>query len=292
MKTNRTLSIVLVLIMGGIGVFVVGADSPIHGEVLSPENLWHLLEPGLELGVFTAPQALVADPPSKIQVLRIEPQRFELRLLNASSNTPNQLLTAKEWCRQYNLVAAINASMYQEDYLTSISLMRTQTHVNNPRLSKDKTILAFDRQNTSVPLVKIIDRQCENFDDWKHKYATFVQSIRMISCQGKNVWRQQAKKWSMAVIATDTGGRVLFIHTRTPFSTYDLINALLELPLGIARAMYAEGGQEAQLYVHSGASEYEFVGASNTGLEELDNQHYALPIPNVVAITRRTPSVQ
>jgi hypothetical protein len=219
--------------------------------------------------------------------LRIDPEKFEFRLLNASSPEQNQLLTAKKWCQRNGLVAAINASMYQKDYRASVSLMRTKNHINNPRLSKDKTILAFDRITPEVPLLKMIDRQCENFDEWKDKYYTFVQSIRMISCKGRNVWRQQSQKWSTAVIGIDEEGWGLFIHVRSPYSTHDLINILLELPLQISRAMYAEGGREAQLYVQSGDHEYELIGSYGTGFGEGNNTQYATPLPNVVGIARR-----
>jgi len=249
-----------------------------------PEPGWQVLEPGLEFGIFQTPDS---SERATIHVLRIDPNYFEFRLLNASATSPQQLRTAREWCQEYELVAAINASMYQEDYLSSVSLMRTSGHINNPRLSKDKTILAFDRRTSDVPLLKIIDQQCENFDDWKPHYTTFVQSIRMISCKGQNVWRPHSQKWSIAAIAIDTEGRGLFIHVRIPYSTHDVINILLDLPLRISRAMYAEGGREAQLYIRSGNQEYEFVGSYGPGFgEHADNQH-AARLPNVIAIARR-----
>jgi hypothetical protein len=270
-----------------IGAFMFGGGAVSLLEAADAQNPWQFLEPGLEFGEFLAPQTADSGQ-GTIHVLRIDPDYFEFRLFTASSNSPVQILTAKEWCLRHDLVAAINASMYQEDYLTSVSLMRTDTHVNNPHVSKDKTILAFDRRVPTIPPVMIIDRQCENFEEWKEKYTTFVQSIRMISCQGTNVWRQQAqKKWSTAAIALDKEGRTLFIHVRSQYSTYDLINILLELPLQIARAMYVEGGRESQLYVRSREHEYEFVGSSSTGFGEGDQHQYALPIPNVVAITRK-----
>ena len=179
------------------------------------------------------------------------------------------------------------SSMYQADYRSSVSLMRTKAHINNPRLSKDMTILAFDRKDAGVPLVKIIDRQCEDFQTWKNKYGTFVQSIRMISCKGKNVWTQQPKKWSTAAIGIDNKGNVLFIHARSPFSTHDFINILQALPLDISRAMYAEGGPEAQLYIRAGGHEFEFIGSFESNFNNNNDNTFAWPIPNVVGITLR-----
>jgi len=262
------------------------ADQQIRDTVSNSDSAWKKLATGLELGVFRAPHPSEMGD-SMIRVLRINPDRFKLRLLNASASENGHSLSAKQWCRQNGLVAAINASMYQADFKASVSLMRTKSHINNPRLSKDMTILVFDRHSPKVPRVKIIDRQCEDFKTWKNKYATLVQSIRMISCTGKNVWTQQPQKWSTAAIGIDQRDRVLFIHVGSPYSTHDLINILKILPLNISRAMYSEGGPQAQLYIKVGNHEYEFVGGYKIDLKENTNTLFPRPIPNVVGISLR-----
>ena len=255
------------------------------GRPAPPRATWVTLEPGLDLGEFAA------EPPSDrgdsiVRVLRADPKRFDLRLLNASSPDQGRALTARDWCLRAGLVAAINASMYQADQRTSVSFMKTADHVNNPRLSKDRSVLAFDRLDVSVPPIALLDRDCD-FDRLQGRYATLVQSIRMISCRRANVWAPQERRSSTAAIGTDAQGRVLFIHTRSPYSTHDLIDILLKLPLGLERAMYAEGGPEAQLYVGSGGREREWVGSFESGFEENDDNHRAWPVPNVIGIARR-----
>ena len=257
------------------------------GSQKSMQDLgWQQLDRGIELGTFLSPQpAAVGD--SLVRVLRINPKYYRLRLLNASSIKDGIPLTPKQWCRQNGLIAAINPSMFQTDYKTSVSLMRTQTHTNNPRLSKDMTILAFDRQSPDVPHVKIIDRQCEDFKFWKTKYKTLVQSIRMISCKGKNVWKQQPQKWSTAAIAIDGRANILFIHVRSWYSTHDLNNVLLKLPLNISKAMYTEGGPQAQLYINTGNKEYEFVGSYEKSKPQSNDTLISWPLPNVIGISAR-----
>jgi hypothetical protein len=109
----------------------------------------------------------------------------------------------------------------------------------------------------------------------------------MISCRGRNVWSQQPKRWSAAAIGADERGRILFLHARSPYSVHDLIEMLQELPLGLERAMYVEGGPEAQLYVESGGEALELVGSYETDFNENDDNAAAWPVPNVVAIRRR-----
>jgi uncharacterized protein YigE (DUF2233 family) len=250
---------------------------------------WQELEKGLELGILTSPQRSEKGD-SMIRALRIDPQRFDFRLLNASAEANGYAVSPKQWCRRYGLVAAINASMYQTDFKSSVSLMRTKNHINNPRLSADMMILAFDRLSPEVPLIKLIDRQCEDFETLKNKYGTLIQSIRMISCKGKNVWGRQIQQWSTAAIGIDHQGKVLFIHVRAPYNTHDLINILKKLPLDIERAMYVEGGPEAQLYIRSGGQEYEFVGSYENNFTENMENSFSLPIPNVVGIYSRKES--
>ena len=195
-------------------------------------------------------------------------------------------LSTGEWVRRKGLVAAINASMYQADKITSVSLMKTFGHVNNNWYSKDRALLVFDPKKKSLPRTQILDRDCQNVDHLRTLYHTQIQSIRMISCDGENVWEQQNKKWSTAAIGMDSRGNILFIHVRSPFSTHDLINNLLKLPLRLKRAMYVEGGSESQMYIRSGKTELEFVGSYSTGSNETDANQVAWPIPNVVGITR------
>jgi hypothetical protein len=253
-----------------------------RAEPASPES-WTLLEPGLELRAFVALQpAELGD--SLIRVLRIDPQHFRFRLIAASAED-KQNHSVKEWARQYNLAAAINASMFQKDNRTSVSLMRTGPYINNPRLSKDKTILVFDPADSSLPAVQILDRDCRKIDDLLPKYRTAVQSIRMVSCKGENVWAQQSRQWSAAAIGMDVAGRILFIHSRSPYTTHDLINTLLQLPLHLVSVMYTEGGAPAQLYARSGGNEYEFLGSLGLGPDEGEDA-ITRPVPNVIGIER------
>jgi len=263
-----------------------GCAGPPEADPAAETARWEELEPGLELGTLPAPRRSELGD-STVRVLRIDPERFELRLLNASALEDRRPRSAREWCRSHDLVAAINASMYQTDGLSSVSLMVRPGHVNNPRVSKDNTILAFNRRTPEVPPVMMIDRECDDLDWWREQYGTLVQSIRMWSCRGENVWEQQARRPSTAAIGTDDRGRVLFVHVRSPYTTHDLIDVLAGLPLSLARAMYVEGGPEAQLYVRAGGTEREFVGGYETAVDEESNNGIAWPVPNVIGVVRR-----
>jgi len=249
-----------------------------------PKNAWKKLEPGLELGRFV-PSRKSQLKDSVIRVLRIDMRYFEFRLLNASAEINGQRKSVKDWVNGNGLIAGINASMYQKDNLTSVSYMKTGKHVNSSWVSKDRTFLAFDPKDKSLPSARIFDRDCEDFEETRKQYRSLIQSIRMVSCDGKNVWAQQRKKWSIAALGMDSKGRMLFIHVRFPHSTHDFINILLDLPIDLKRAMYVEGGKDAQLYINTVKDEFEFVGNYSTGANNADST-FAWPVPNVLGIVR------
>lgn len=221
------------------------------------------------------------------QIVRVDPSRWRFRLLNVSAPGEGEPRTAREWCLARELSAAINASMYQADHRTSVSLMKTGSHTNNGRVSKDRTILGFDRPDASVPEIQIIDRDCQDFDNLRRRYGTLVQSIRMVSCDGRNVWSKETRRTSIACLAMDRDDRVLLIHIRTPQNPHDFIELLLAAPLHIRNAMYLEGGSESQLFVRAASREMEFVGRSELGLLSDHATPAAWRIPNVLGIARR-----
>ena len=241
------------------------------------------LEPGLELGSFAGPGEAPGD--RKIWIARIDLARFELKLVNASAGDARPH-TIKQWALGAGASAAINASMFREDGLTSVGLMKTRLHENNPRRVKSyKALLAFDPAHAGLPAVRILDAACGDLDPYPPPYGTLVQSIRLVSCDRKNVWAPEEKRWSSAVVGVDGAGRVLFIHARSPWPVHDLADALLALPIDLRRAMYLEGGKEAQLFVRGGGREVERLGA----LEGTSRDDAAIPweIPNALVAVRR-----
>jgi len=274
----------LAIALGALLLFALSVASA--GPTPSPPpSPWTELQPGLDLGVFDSPVPSDRGD-SRIRVVRVDPTRFDLVLAMASAedDTPR---TAKQWAERQGLVAAINSSMYQADHRTSTSLMRTSAHTNNGHLSKDQDVLAFGARAEGTAPVAIIDRGCDDFEGTSKRYTTLVQSIRMLSCEGNNVWAPQDRKWSHAVIGLDGQGRPLLIHARSPWTTHDFIEILRSLPLDLKRLQYAEGGPEAQLYVHAGGVEAEEVGSFETGFFESDANLGAWPVPNVVGVRAR-----
>lgn len=210
------------------------------------------LEPGLEFAEFEL-SLEAGDGDSLVRVVRIDPNLFTMKLYSALEPGEGGVSrTVREWAARKNLCVAINASMYQEDGVTSVSLLRKRGYVNNPRLTQNQSVLLFDPVEDGLPPVDIIDLEEEGLAKLE-KYEGAVQSIRMLSGKREITWTQQDKKWPAALVGMDKKGRVLFIHTKSSHSMHDLVEILLDLPIGLKKLQYAEGGNEAQLLVDAGS---------------------------------------
>ncbi len=253
---------------------------------LSNEDLWKRIDEGLFVREFDSPQKS-ENRDSKITMVKVDPKFYSFKLLCASEHGQWRM-TAKKWCQTQNLVCALNAGMYQKDGMTNVGYMKNFHHINNPRLTNAyKTALAFNPVESTIPEIQIIDLRCQDFEKLRFKYQTFIQSIRMISCQQENVWSKQEKAFGMAVFGIDKSGNALFIFTESPYSGYDFINILLSLPVSIYNAMYLEGGPEANLYFSANEFQFERIGRYAAGTES-DPLAVARPIPNVIGIVKKS----
>jgi hypothetical protein len=245
----------------------------------SPQPSWQSPSPGLEVGRF-------ADPP--VVVVRVDPARYEFRVLSAKTLGLNSAPNASEWVERHALTGAINASMFQADHTTSVGYMRDVKGVNNPSWNKDKAVFVSQPRKPGLPPVRILDRSCEDAVGLARQYRVVAQNIRMIDCGRRNVWAPQPRKWSTACVGQDGKGRVLLIHVRAPYATHDLIDVLLRLPLGLERLMYVEGGPEASLYVKVGGQVVvSEMGSFETGFFETDANRAFWPLPNVIGFAAR-----
>jgi uncharacterized protein YigE (DUF2233 family) len=254
--------------------------------ILSKNDLWKKIDEGLYVGEFAFSVESKLNT-SEITIVKVNPKGYSFKLLCASEHGKTKM-TPKIWCQKHSLITAINAGMYQEDGLRNVGYMKNFSHINNPKLNGAyKAVLAFNPIESNLPEVQIIDLTYHDFEKLRFKYQTLVQNIRMISCQQKNVWRKQDKKWSMAVFGIDKGGNALFIFTKSPYSGYEFANILLSLPISIHSAMYLEGGQEASLYFSTNEVEFERVGFRKS-LNENDHISVARPVPNVIGIVKKS----
>lgn len=247
--------------------------APAHAQ--TPRLTWATLRPGLD-HTRTRLDATIGD--RWLHVLRISPQRFRFTLLTGEA-TGKSPRSAARWAREHDLIAATNAGMFHPNGLP-VGFAKAEGRVIQPTITRDRCVFVFNRTRA-----RILDRACEPFEAERQPNA--LQSIRMISCAGENVWAQQDRRWSIACLAQDAHANILFLHTRSPHSVHDFINAIQALPLSLTRCMYLEGGPEATLYASAGETEIERYGSFETAFNENDDNGFAWPLPNVLGVVPR-----
>ena len=250
-----------------------------------PANIiWKSVGKGLKYSEIDLPMKCnVGD--SKVSILKIDPDSATINLATSKSHG-NVGRRADEWLDSLGWRAVVNAGMFNlDDMVTCTGFMKVDGVYNNPRLSKAYNLIAaFNPKNKSDPLFKIIDLGCENWDDWKDKYDSYVQGIRVANYEGNNTWGKQEKFWSMVLLGEDRSGNALFLFTRTPYRVYDFSKMLLALPLELENIMYLEGGPEACLQLQTKSLQVSKMGSYETDFNERDNNMELWNIPNVIYV--------
>jgi hypothetical protein len=251
---------------------------------------WQTLAPGMELRYVTAKTPSAAGD-SRITVLRMDPNLWELAAFGISQPGESTSHTAREWSQLQKFVAAINAGMFAVDQKTHLGYLRSHEQVLSAHQNKYQSVAAFDpRDPAASPPFRILDLDAPgiSFESILKDYASVVQNLRLVKRSGMNQWSQQTRKWSEAALGEDDAGRILFLFSRSPFSMHDLNQELLAAGIGLVAAQHLEGGPEAQLYLNAGGVELEMFGSFETSFKENDTNSVPWPIPNILGVRPRS----
>ncbi|HVO65081.1 MAG TPA: phosphodiester glycosidase family protein [Syntrophales bacterium] len=244
---------------------------------------WKILAKGMEYCVFH-----VSPPPEtgngKIHIVRVDTAQAKLRLLLASEHNKKARTTAK-WCKDFNLVIAINAGMFQQDYLTNVGYLRNGFYIQNKRWSsKYKSVLAFDPKKNGLPTVIMVDLEEPDAMKKLGDYNAVVQNLRLMKGNGINVWEKSEKRWSEAAVGTDDQGRVLFLFCALPYPMWEFNEAVKSFGLGVTRMMHMEGGPTASLSIRSREVNVDLAGSFETAVGPDETSSELSPIPNVIGV--------
>lgn len=249
-------------------------------------------------------------------ILRIDPRHYEFLLLSHSEQ--GHSLSPFQWASQHGLSAVINASMYLPDAKTSTGYMRNGDHVNNDFIHKrfgsffvaspfpDGRVFFREKEQPAdedtgessplpegqtgsfegeMPSATLLDRQTDDWNPLIDRYAVVVQNFRMFNAARMPLWPEDGNAFSIAAVALDAQGNLLFIHCRTPLSVYNLTRMLLDLPLRIQKAMYVEGGPQASLHIQAGNIRRTWTGRYASDF--WGGVQTERPLPNVIGARKR-----
>jgi len=172
------------------------------GSAAHARDQWQFLGNGIEYGIFHF-NTLPENGDGKVHVVRINPALVKLKLLLASEYDKKRRTTA-EWCKDFNLVAAINAGMFLKDYFTNVGYLRNGSYIQNKRWNgKYKSVLAFAPKKAGLPPAIMVDTEEPDKMKKLDNYNAVVQNLRLIKGNGINVWEKSDNKWSESAVGID-----------------------------------------------------------------------------------------
>ena len=255
---------------------LLGGAAPVRGG-----EAWQVLEPGLELGLFDSRSAGAADEErADLVVLRVDPVRWQLKVLACGPDEAVPNLDSWDWCRRHGLVAAINAGMYQADHRTHVGYFKVQGEVINGGINDYLSVAAMDPLDPADPPFRIFDLDEHRLAEVAARYGTVVQNLRLIKRSAENRWQPSPERWREAALAEDGAGRCLLIYCDRRMSMYEFNELLMQLPLDLVAAQHLEGSGPAKLWI-----DHPLVGADMLP----DGRNPGSLLPNILGVAPRQP---
>ena len=244
-----------------------------------PPNQWTDVAPGLAVQEFSSEEG------PTLLVLRIDPAQNDF-VLGAASLDGRGARPLGKWAEEYNLLAAINASMYLPDGLTSTGYMRYGEHINNGRqVSRFGAFFVAGPDRDDLPRAALLDRESANVSALLPHYRLVVQNYRMTTHDGKILWAEGGPLYAISAVGQDAQGNILFLHCREPIEAYEFASHAMSLPLQLRQLMYVEGGGQAGLLLRTSALVRDVSGQSRNPL--LVSGKYGVAVPNVIGVVGR-----
>lgn len=248
---------------------------------------WETVSPGVERA--RVPLAPPGDTGSGVlTALRLDLAAVELVVLVGDERRP----TAEERLIENDLVAAINAGMFADDWHTHEGRLT----VGDRSLGRDRddyqSVSVWGPRRPGLPPFQLVDLdetppRGPALDALEADYTVVNQNLRLIKAPRDNRWARstETRSWSEAALAIDSAGRPLLLFSATPFVQRDWNDRVLSIPeLDVVAAQHLDGGPPAQLSYRDGAAVVTLHGTHETGMS--DNAR-AGPLPFVLGVAPR-----
>ncbi|MDL2266925.1 phosphodiester glycosidase family protein [Desulfovibrio sp. OttesenSCG-928-G15] len=206
------------------------------------------VRPGVEFAVASMDGEKPSFTDDAFIAIRISPKNNIFTLCMASQSGQSRSLP--DWAVKERLIAGINAGMYLPDHKTNTGYMRSGSTINNPAMGgRLGAFFVAARKNNRLPKADIIEKSLAGWEKRLAAYDTVVQNYRLVSSDGKMLWQEGKSSHSIAVVAKDKKGNLLFVLCQKSLSVEDFTRTLKEFIPNVGVVMYVEGGSEAGLFL-------------------------------------------
>lgn len=214
----------------------------------APPIEWQPVGKGMEVGTAVIYESRARQRDAVFVFVRIVPEEHKFALAMAShAGKPRSFA---DWSSLSNLKAGVNASMYLPDNITSTGYMRDSGSVNNAKVgNRLGAFFAAGRRDKKLPHATVVEKDKPGWREIIDDYDLVVQNYRLISGDGRILWPTGGPEHSIAALAVDDRGRILFILCQEPLTAVRFAFYLRSFPLGLGPVLYVEGGAQAGVFV-------------------------------------------
>lgn len=217
-------------------------------------------------------------------IISISPDNFSFSLHMASEE--GEAMSLKTWAHQHGLVAAINASMYLPDRITSTGHMKSATHVNNEHIgSRLGAFFLAEPKNKNLPLVDILEVGERAWEERFDQYHVRVQNFRLLGRDGTVHWKKDGPRHSVAAIGKSQTGKVFFMLGTKAMTVPEFATRLISYIKDISSVIYVEGSDKASLYLKASDTD-EYLWQGKKSLFNIPADPH-LPLPNIIGVQER-----
>jgi hypothetical protein len=222
-----------------------------------------------------------------ITIVRFDLSRFEPVLFTARDDGGAR--TLDRWVREEHLAAAINAAMYEPDGRPSGLCVHAGTE-ESPDDARFGGFYALGPVDAASPPIALMGRDCPGFDlaTLRTQWSTLVATYRLLDCDGHPIAWVDPDRYSAAAIGLDREGRLVLVHSRTPYRMSELAQMLGAPSFGLSQLFFVEGGPEATLVVDAGDLHVREVGLPRDLPEGIEpDRDHLYELPNVLGLRPR-----
>jgi len=215
-----------------------------------------------------------------ITLLRIDPSNFELQLLTQQRH--GQRRRPEEWIEDFDLVAVINASMFQPNGRSTAMLVDDELINNGYEHPAYEGYFAFGPRGEGVAPFVSTGRDCAGFDlaRLRSDYRYIVQNYRLLNCETAAIRWRDRRNYSIAALGHDADGMIVWIHGAAGQSASELSAWLSDPTLRLKSALFAEGGSQAALVLDAAGRRVKRLGHHEMASPPARSR----PLPNVLGI--------
>jgi uncharacterized protein YigE (DUF2233 family) len=226
---------------------------------------WYEIAPGLSIREYERREGADAVSIDTVTVLKIDPKEYSFEVKQDVDNPKD----VGSWRAELGAVAVINGGYFLENFATSGFIIVQGDPYGVANRSAYQGMFVIDQEGN----VALRDLKQEPYQ-LEEQAAGGIQSFPLLVYDGRSVFLTETNQASRrSMVALDEDGNVLFIvNTYFNWTLYQAAQWLVEMDLGIQKALNLDGG-------------------SSTGLSVLwDGYRYSISsddIPHVVAIFPR-----